>query len=402
MNYVQYTKCVKPANKVYPLGLAPHWILAAGALAALLAGGGLTPYTAIPMLLLVIAYCWWWLNDRLICLDGDKCAIGLLGSVEPPESKSGFDAFDTDYSINLVLAPHSIQELPSGYPASVPPPGPLQDATAYYRKEFRKALHRQIADDGIQGGLIKEQASTSADGWDFEGYITPVAGRQVKHEHQPFLHCEFEGGGIYLLDKAAKAALALASVAAVVCAIPFLGWIVCAAISAAAMIVALIGVVAALNDKGKPSVIDPAHPGIHTGRDILFVQGTWVYDSAHEGWNEIHPIKDCRLLGYATYITGDTVDWDRAIAKFMIMTGKWKAGPDPLKPEDKVEKSSGSPTPTDWKDWVEAECRASRDASSGLTIANQSKPEHKWEVHPAIDGCAPEEPPAPGEPHDPH
>ncbi|THK34862.1 hypothetical protein EHS39_28265 [Ensifer sp. MPMI2T] len=387
MAYVQYTRCVRPSDKLYPLGLAPSALLAAGALATLIAGGGLTPYTAIPLLSLLIAYCWWWLNDRLICLGGDRCAIGLLGSVEPPEAKSGFDAFDTDYSINLVLAPHNIQETPADYPASVPPPGPLEDAQEHYRKQFRKALHRKIADDGIQGDLIREQAATASDNWAFEGYIAPVPGSQVLHHHQPYLHCEFEGGGIYLLDKAAKAALVASGVAAVVCLIPFIGWALCALASAIAVAIAIVGVIAALNDKGKPSVIDPAFPGIHTGRDILFVRGTWVYDSAHQGWNEIHPIKDCLLVGHATYLAPDKIDWELAIANYMISVGKWKAGVDPFKPE----KLSGPPSDDDWKDWVKACCDASSSASSALTTENQSKPEHKWHVHPLIDGCVPSE-----------
>lgn len=390
MAYVQHTKCVNAGDKIYPFGFAPSWILAAGALAALLAGGGLTPYTAIPLLLLLIGYCAWWLYDRLICLGGDRCAIGLLGSVEPPEMKSGFDAFDTDYSINLVLAPHNIQELPSDYPGSVPPPDPLENAETYWRKQLRRALHRQIADDGIQGELIKELSTTANDGWDFEGYISTVSGSQVLHHHQAFLHCEFEGGGIYLLDKAAKAALAFATAAAVACAIPFLGWIVCALLSAIALVIAFAGVVAALNDKGTPSVIDPKYPGVHTGRDILFVQGTWVYDSAHEGWNEIHPIKDCWLVAHATYLRNDVVDWDLAIASHMIAIGKWKG--DPKTPD----KASGPPTPDDWKGWVKTCCDRSAQATAPLTVDNQTRPENKWVIHPVIDGCIPSDRPEPG------
>lgn len=41
------------------------------------------------------------------------------------------------------------------------------------------------------------------------------------------------------------------------------------------------------------------HVNDSTGRgaDILVVKGSWVYDSAHEGWNEIHPIKHCQTIG---------------------------------------------------------------------------------------------------------
>jgi len=45
--------------------------------------------------------------------------------------------------------------------------------------------------------------------------------------------------------------------------------------------------------------------GVHAA-DL--VSGTWVYDSAHEGWNEIHPIKKCLRLGTVRYIANDVID----------------------------------------------------------------------------------------------
>jgi hypothetical protein len=122
MSYIQYTKCVDVKNKVYPG--KPLVVTVIAAIATLLAGGGLTPYTAIPLLLILIGFCSWWLYDRLVCLCGERCAIGLAGVVEPPDAKSGFEMFDTDYSINLVLAPHQYQELPPGQ--STPRPEPLR------------------------------------------------------------------------------------------------------------------------------------------------------------------------------------------------------------------------------------------------------------------------------------
>jgi hypothetical protein len=104
MSYVQFTKFVNVRDKVYPG--KPIIAGAIAAIATLLLGGGLTPCTAIHLLLLVIGFCNWWLYDRLICFAGDQCAIGLLGVVEPSSGKSGFEKFDTDYSINLMIAPH--------------------------------------------------------------------------------------------------------------------------------------------------------------------------------------------------------------------------------------------------------------------------------------------------------
>ncbi|MBL8222798.1 MAG: hypothetical protein JNL62_26400, partial [Bryobacterales bacterium] len=109
MAYKQYTQCVGVKNHTGLTGtLAWGGTKAvAAALATLAFGGGLAPGAAIGALLLLIDYCEWWLYDRLICLGGDRCAIGLIQDIEPPENKSIPDAFDTDYSFTMLLAPNS-------------------------------------------------------------------------------------------------------------------------------------------------------------------------------------------------------------------------------------------------------------------------------------------------------
>jgi hypothetical protein len=400
MAYVQYTQCVGVKSKVYPGN--PKVAVVIGAIAALAFGGGLTPYTAIPLLLIIIGYCRWWLYDRLICLNGDRCAIGLLGVVEPPENKSGFDKFDTDYSINLVLAPHQYAELPPDYLTTPhPPPPPSMDPKEWAEEKFQEALHRQIADDGMQGVLIKETNTTGdektllgAKRYDFLGYFSTIGGSSVKYLYQPYLHCEFEGGGIIDLMHAAEAALAFATAAAVVCAIPVVGWIACTILSAIALIISLVGIFNALNNKGVPSVYDPVtgqtSSALHPGHDILFVKGTWVFDTAHEGWNEIHPIKECQLVAKARYASSDVVDWDYAIASYLVAQGRWQwdaTDPASLKPI----KLDGPPKSGDWTNWVQSWCDHVASASSPLTVANQGRSENQWQVHPEIDGCRPEQ-----------
>ncbi|MET7767506.1 hypothetical protein [Nocardia sp. NPDC005366] len=390
MSYVQYTKCVAKDDKTYPAWApSPTTTLILLSIPVLLASLAL-PYLAAVEVPLLIVYCRWWLYDRLICLGGDACAIGLLGVVEPPTEKSGFDSFDTDYSINLVLAPHNIQELPPGYPASVPPPDSAEDATEYYEKEFKKALHRQIADDGIQGHLIKEQSTTKDAGWDFLGSFNKVVGSTVVYHHQPYLHCEFEGGGMYKLLQALKVLLPLAVAAAVICAIPVIGWVACAVAAAIIAVISVVGIVLALNDTGSPSILDPetgkTTDELHPGSDILFVAGTWVYDSAHEGWNEIHPIKKCLRMGKVRYAADDVIDWDDAIAGFMVATGRWHFDPTDSTHQH-VVKDSGPATGQDFRDWVAFTCDRVSAAASPLTIDNQTRPEHGWLIHPQIDGC---------------
>jgi hypothetical protein len=391
VNYVHLTRCVSVSKHV---GLNTTILAGGAAILAILAGAILVPLAAVVILGAVIAYCLWWLYDRLICLGGEKCAIGLLGNVEPPEKKSGLDALDTDFSINLILAPHNIQELPPDYLSTPAPPGLT---TEQHRQRFKEALHRRIADDGIQGELIKEQSTTAdektifgAKRFDFLGYFSTAGGSSVLHHHQPYLHCEFEGGGVHTLLQAAYAALAVATAAAIACAIPFLGWVVCTILSIVAAVISIAGLIAALNDKGKPTVVGSERNELHNMSDILFVRGDWVFDSAHEGWNELHPLKHCQIVARATYARPDVVDWDLAIAPFMVGSGKWawQAG--------KLVKTTGDAKPEDWKAWVASYCEASKRASSPLTVDNQRRPEHLWEIHPEVDGCRPE--PENGEP----
>ncbi len=325
MGFRQYTKCTSVGNHVG--GAAAQTIIAAaiGAI-PLLAGAAAGPGLLILALYALIAYCRWWLYDRLICLGGDVCAVGMLVKIEPPEAKSGLDALDTDYSINLLLAP-----------------SPLGST----REDAEK--------DAPQGHLIKNHPDIAAAGLDFSGY---TARQYANSTPSAVLHCEFEGAGVYDVLMAALAALAIAAVAAVVCAIPVFGWVACLVLSLIAAAVVVVGLLVGLSDTGHPTDVDrnigELHENDATGRgaDILVVKGTWVYDSAHAGYNEVHPIKHCQKTG-------------------MTWNGNWHG--------------------IDAEGFVQRWCDAIGRAESTLTIASQDSPEHKWTIHPVIDGCSPEE-----------
>jgi len=321
MAYRQYTKCVSVDNYI---GKVAAQVIIAAAIAAipLLLGAAVIPGVLIFLLGAILAYCRWWLYDRLICLGPDVCAVGYVLTVEPPSEKSFLDKFDTDYSFNLVLAPN------------------LQGTT------------QAQAEAGFQGKLVAETSDISSHNLDWQGHTA----QQYQNEATAVLHCEFEGGGVYDLMQSALAALAFAAAAAVACAIPFFGWIVCLILNAIAALITLGGIIAALNDTGSPNDVDPTLGDLHvndpTGRgaDILVVQGAWVYDSAHEGWNEIHPVKHCQRIG--------TFD------------GNWAGY------GDGVALRNGY-------------CDAIAQASSPLTVANQQQPQNQWTIHPVIDGCDP-------------
>jgi len=348
MAYRQFTQCTSASN--YIGAFAAQAIIAAaigaiplifGLIAGSLAlGPGVLAAMMIP-LMAIIAYCRWWLYDRLICLGGDVCAVGRLLGVEPPEEKSGLDAFDTDYSINLLLAPHDIGD-----------------------------MQAEVENDGVQGNLIKNQPDIINKGLDFRGETSKFP---LSDPASAALHSEFEGGGVYKLLISCLAALGYTAVALVaatiICAIPVIGWIACLIISLifAAITAAIVGMgmANALKDKGNPHDVMGNIGNLEQGKDLLVVKGTWVFDTAHEGWNEIHPIKHCQRIG----------TWG----------GSWEAAFDELK--ELVPANVTVDTAVFVKFW----CDAIAAADAPGTHTNQDKPENHWEIHPVIDGCKPEQ-----------
>jgi hypothetical protein len=316
----QYTKCCDP-NDYSGWGGPVAISTIIGAALALITG--LWIFLAPTAMVDLVLFCEWWLYRRLVCLGGQQCALGMVVTVEPVEKKGGFERFDTDFSINLLLAPHTIY---------------TQRAT--------------IEGDGISGFLIAEQAATRDIGLGFVGY---TAKQWQNYPDTPVLHGEFEGGGIYDLLQAAKAVLVVSTIGAVVCSIPVFGWLACLIVFGVAAIIAAVGVIVALNDKGSPSDVNAELTEIHTndptgrGADLLVIKGDWVYDSFHDGWNEIHPILQAQRVG----------TWQ----------GSW-----------------GFDAATARDAW----CRALEDADSPGTRQDQLKRENQWEVHPVVDGCKPE------------
>jgi hypothetical protein len=343
MAFEQYTSCRKAADHVDQnqyIQATIQAVLAAGIGAALIAAAaepwclGIAAVIGADMWLL--GYCHWWLEDRLVCLDGDKSAVGMNVKSEPPSEKSGFDALDTDFSINLLLPPTAPGETRANVEASVP-----------------------------FGVLVAEHASTRDAGLPFTSLREPDSGNKVE---STVLHAEFEGGGVADTLLGAQIGLGLATVGLIIClgVPPPWGAIIGYILAFLALLAMLFGALFGLGDEGTPE--DAGLPSVETndangkGADVLGVFGRWVYDAGHnnegKGWNEIHPIKKAVKLA----------EWD----------GDW-----PKNINDII---------ADWDEQV-------GQTGSPLTVASQDKPEHGWEVHPDIDGCdPPEEESPPAEP----
>jgi hypothetical protein len=273
----------------------------------------------------VVSFCEWWLYDRLICLGGDRSAIGMLVSIEPATGKSGLGAFDTDYSINLL--PYDNQPGVTQAAAEVHPP---------------------------YGELIRAQQSVTDIGLETPGESATDVATGVK---SAVLHAEFEGAGIYDLKIGAQVGLGLSIAALLACVfIPGpVGLAVAAILAFLAFLAALIGGLFGLGDTGSPADVDPGLGDLHTndaaqggvGADLLYVYGTWVYDSYHEGWNELHPIKVCARVGRWDG------DWPKDLDGGMI--DRINAGFD--------------------------------DARDPDTQQEGKRPKHGWHEHPDVDGC---------------
>lgn len=335
MTYRQYTQCVQLQDyngspEVIAAGIASFMslisVIATGAV------GMLASLWGIPVMLGIVtgalSFVRWWLYGRLVCLGGERCAIGMVVSVEPHKidfaSLSDLSIFDTDYSFNLLLPPHHIGD-----------------------------DRADIESDGFLGYLIRPSVPLP-----FQG----VTAQSCESDRETaVLHCEFEGAGMYILYQYLKGltvALGVATVAAVLCVVPVIGWLFCLLaeiLGVASFVGILTSIMHSISDMARPSDVNPDLGGeLHTngcegyGADVLVVSGEWVYDSLHSGWNEIHPVRHCQ--------------------KIWTWHGAWEFDIHVVK--DK---------------W----CSAIADARSSLTHESQKKPENQWQIHPDIDGCDP-------------
>lgn len=284
-----------------------------------------------------------WLFERLICLGGDREAIGLAIYVAEPRgislSTNTFD-FDNDYSINILL-----------------------QCTEFGVKQADQALQDSPYGELLDQTLITDLGSSEVPGYEKNGYDLG--------DNDPTgsatLHCEFEGSGNHDQYLLAQAMLGIATVAFAVCIFVPL-WV---SIFILALLF-LVGLGLMIGNKvghpGAPSDVNPDLATIHKDKDVLYIQGTWVYDPLHEGYNEIHPIKVCCKIGC----------WN----------GDWtntNCNPD-QGPTGYDLACTGTPGPP-----ILLRLRKGfQEAQAEETLANQARPEHQWRFHPVIDACAPD------------
>lgn len=334
--YKQYTACSSPSGW---MSAAAYVALATAVLAAGLAVMGVASGLCGLFLLEVfaaaggVAFCDWWLNVRLVCLGGDESLIGMVVNVEAPSGKSWPGSMDSDFSMNMMVFPTTPGVDQAGVAASVP-----------------------------YGRLAKESDGTRDHVGFFRGEYGEANGVKTWG-----VHVEFEGAGMADFRIGLLVAYGLSYAAWIACIVipqPF-GAIVGAILALLAFLAALFGSLFGAGDTASSGDVDGAPTEIHSpdpntgfGADLLYVHGRWVFDSLHEGWNELHPIKVCTKVG----------SW----------TGAWPA--DIVDLQHRLD---------------DAFTVAERDD----IVKRQQQPEHRWTVHPLVDGCSASADPPP-HPHD--
>lgn len=354
----QYTTCVKPEDYKDP-GFPGGSLLST--LGGVIAQGGLD---------ILLRVCDYLLHGKLVCLGGDRCAIGRVASFETVDDKSGFEKLDNDFSINLALCPDPLSGLQAGaanrianynsavankqgelikeqpgMPIPREAPGDDQPSTRY-AGTFVKIHTILSLDNPIPEDIANESDSTT---W-----------------HLPILHTEIEGNRTVVVCAAANAFWR--PIHDTVCSIPLFGPLLCF-LASLVLAPALAAVVAAAWALGSNDNRDFDDGGDLKADDLVLIRGRWVYDAGHHGWNELHPIKHIQKIPDA-----DACRW----ATFDDLRKRWcdEVNRIPAAPSDATEPPDDV-TPVQKETWD-----------------IQRRPENRWYFHPLVDGCEPRvEPP---------
>lgn len=365
MGAPMYTECVE-RDKYEDLDLTPEAVVAAGSFLLFgvvgLFGSLVAAMSALRKILEYMLY------GKLVCLGGDRCAVGRIAAFETVDDKSGFDRIDNDFSMNLLLAPYDLE---------------------FFTQGSFEDRYKLVIKEPKQGALITEQANMPEprepkDGKHFEPYYVefpdktyitynPFLGSHGVPYKVPVFHCEIEGERLITIYKALNLPFSLIPGLDKVCRIKVFGipvgrWAcaVVAALLAPAILAALAIAWAAGSDDNR----DFDNAGSLSRGDAVIIRGRWVYDAGHSGWNEFHPVISVQKLSEqevkANVASGHS--WTH----FDDLYDRWchQTGIAPL-PADVGTRPAGM-TP-----------------EQGAVYDAQQQPENQWDLHPLVDGCRP-------------
>jgi hypothetical protein len=379
--FPSWTKCCDPSNyRALPLGA----MIAIGSVGILMGAAAMlvaiAPGVAIilaALCLAAIALCTWWLNVRLICLGGDRSAIGAIYHLEPPVQtsdpfnfKANFENADTDYSFNLLLWQFAPKDsLPQSFVSNQWSPGAFAQLGSDWPTLPPLVPNVPFSQVSDEINLILPQQSMASLGLGFGGQNIEDADKPVPpppgSTDQHFLmHCEIEGPGMHDLLILLEVMCAVFVAAAFVYAIPVIGPILSWILIALALLAFLIGSPAITHSDASPpsgggwgGSFNPYETAADPNGlvDLAYVYGRWVYDSFHTGAesNELHPVH------YMIKLKQPAKQGD-------LSNGIWPS--------------------------VLGELQQKYDAQFGVinsptTIEIQRQPQNQWTLHPLLDGC---------------
>jgi hypothetical protein len=352
----QFTHCVK-SEDYEVLDISAEKVV--GIIGLLIPGFG-TPFAIGAVLWAAQEICQFITGGKLICLGGDRCAIGRVAHIEPIGfEKKLEETIDDDFSLNIVLAP----QLLGGFV------GHSRDANL------------GIGRSGPQGDLIKEQAGMgqpyepAGPGSHFNGYTRAFTSFPyddpsthpilVDPFEVPVLHVECEGSRIHDVCDALMKGVAPSPFLEKVCSLKIfgipIGRFICTVESLAKAPLILTAVAKAWLAAKGGDIGDVLEGGgtIEVG-DYVVVTGRWVWDGGHSGWNELHPLKRIQKVDPETYVWGDFDDYHQ---RWCDQIGKAPPAADPGEVPEGM-------TPEQEAVWE-----------------SQRSPENLWDLHPSVDGC---------------
>src|SRR5262245_41391761 len=338
MAYKKYTTCIEPENYVIDFGthLAGYaqfilFVLTVGFAAfaiITIAGGPVAIIAALAVLTVWIAVLLWYLHGRLVCLGDDdrNCAIiGMVKGHGQSDPSWGKKYGDDDYTMNIMLAP-----------------GPLTTDEA--KEEYWKEP---------QGHLVEENQKILNINKHY-----PQSGDDLKYVK--FLHCEFEGSGIRERLDALYGVVATLLAALVIPGF----WIV--SIILGLLLIFGKGIFGSKGQPGSGTPLDVGvNPGSLDGGAVVVVTGSWIYDSGNAGWNEIHPVMSCQVIGHLP-----PEGW--AGFKYKDQATKLEFSLDTV---DNVVR---------FRDFWCGMLKGAQEAEEG---GNRDDPANDWVIHPLVDGC---------------
>lgn len=370
MDAPEYTTCVEPAD-YEGLDVGPEVFVALAGLVYAISTFGISLIASMAALMSVLLkVCDYMLHGKLVCLGGDRCAVGRIASFETVDDKSGFDKIDNDFCFNLLLAPHDLaffahRSKLQNYESVIKDPS--------YGPEFQGELIHE------QPGMPVPREPTDDVSWPwprYGGYFAtfpdsnyisfdppPTKGTPFD---VPVLHCEIEGDRAHAVCTAVEAISSLIPGVSSFCrwkplGIPIGRW-TCAIIAAilSPIIFAAVAIAWAAGSDDNRS-FDGA--GSLTRGDAVVVWGRWAYDAGHYGYNELHPVKrvqkidNPRDLDWASY-RGNYTRWCKLTSQ--VPPIEWPGlRPLAMTPEQQE------------------------------VYDGQQRPENGWTLHPSVDGCQP-------------